>query len=283
MKDSLSKLRTLCFLIASLAFLQPLGAQTWEQTKAYADSLMACGQAEKAELCYERVLFFCPLAQKAQLCFSLGESCLAQNRWMDAKQHFSQAMAMPSADSLKMESYLQRALCSIMAKDFFAAFIELGKTSFAPGSILEKKRILYQATCQYGMGQYEMAQRLYASLLADRPEALQALQQIFRERKFEDPSPELALLFSLLLPGLGQVYAGDWKQAGNSFAINAVLWSGFVAVIIHVSVLDAFVAVFPWAWRYFHGGCLNAKRIAEDRMLKDKDIEFQKILGLLEH
>jgi len=281
MRNSALKLKTLFLLIASCLCSLGVSAQTLHQAKVYTDSLLAHEQAEKAELAYERVLFFSPMSEKAPIYFLLGQCQMAQGKFSLAKQQFTNVMAMPSKDSIKIESFFQRTICSILEKDFMNALIELEKIHFPDGSSDEKRRILFKATCQYGLGQYDLAERLFLSLVNDNPQAKAELVAIFKDARFNQPNPSIAFLMSMLVPGSGQVYAGEWKKGANSFLINALFIALDIVVIRELSVLDGLVTAVPWSVRFYVGGWVNALQLSEKKMQENKDADFQKIMRVI--
>lgn len=58
-------------------------------------------------------------------------------------------------------------------------------------------------------------------------------QSNYPEETFKKKSPGLAILYSMLLPGMGELYAGDYST-GKYFTIaDGVLWGVFAGITIH--------------------------------------------------
>lgn len=58
-------------------------------------------------------------------------------------------------------------------------------------------------------------------------------QSSFPEESFKKKSPGLAILYSMLLPGMGELYAGDYST-GKYFTIaDGVLWGVFTGITIY--------------------------------------------------
>jgi len=281
MSNFAKKHRMQFFLIVSFFFHFQVFAQSLEQIETLGDSLLSHGAAENAEMVYERVLFFSPIEKKAQAAFHLAQSCLKQNKWDKAKEYFRTAISLPSTDSLKVEAFFQSQVCAIFNKEYFLAFIELEKIHFPENSKNEKRRILFQATCKYGLEEYDQAEQLFLSLVRGNLQAETQIKAIFDQKKFIHPLPVVAFAFSFLMPGSGQVYAGDWAQGATSLGANLLLGSTIIEMAKALSWVDAGVTFGVYGLRYFFGGMANAAKIAESKMLKNKDEQFQLILNLV--
>ena len=58
-------------------------------------------------------------------------------------------------------------------------------------------------------------------------------QKIIQDQNFDKKSAGLAILYSLLLPGMGELYAGDYST-GKYFTItDGILWSTVAGISIH--------------------------------------------------
>ena len=62
-----------------------------------------------------------------------------------------------------------------------------------------------------------------------------------------------AKLLSTVLPGTGQIYAGDWRDGLNSFVINSLAGSLFILDIIKNNYSDAILTCF-FVFRPFYSG-----------------------------
>ena len=75
-------------------------------------------------------------------------------------------------------------------------------------------------------------------------------------------------MLSIILPGSGQVYSGDLKDGLNSL----LLLSGLFYLGTSGSLINP-VAIFPFFYRYYIGGILNAKQTAGEKR-KEKQYDY---------
>ena len=85
----------------------------------------------------------------------------------------------------------------------------------------------------------------------------------------------------MILPGSGQIYSGDFKNGINSILLTGGLAALGVLMYNQYSLLDAFLAVFPWFFRYYQGGYEKAKNIAHDKRAIRRDKTYKKVLEIV--
>lgn len=86
--------------------------------------------------------------------------------------------------------------------------------------------------------------------------------------------------YSTIFPGLGQLYAGDHKNALNAFILNGSLIYLSIYTIVNANFIDAIGYLFL-SYRYYNGNIERAGMIAE-KINTDKQNEFyNEIVGYL--
>ena len=76
-------------------------------------------------------------------------------------------------------------------------------------------------------------------------------------------STQVARVLSTILPGAGQVYAGDWRGGLNALLLNGVLGALAVDLVLDGYYVDAGLwGVFIF-WRYYRGNTFRAGQAAE--------------------
>jgi len=90
--------------------------------------------------------------------------------------------------------------------------------------------------------------------------------------------PKVAGVLSIVIPGSGQLYAGDYKNAVNSFLLVAVFAAIGTDMFIRYAWYDSLISVFPWFLRYYTGGYKNAMKIAEQKRTEKRNKRLNKII-----
>ena len=97
------------------------------------------------------------------------------------------------------------------------------------------------------------------------------------EKKIRRTNPKVASTLSMVLPGSGQVYSGNFSSGLNSLLLTTTALSVFTIISIRYSFIDAILSVFPYYQRYYIGGVINAINFAEE---KNKLITNKTIIDL---
>jgi tetratricopeptide (TPR) repeat protein len=198
---------------------------------------------------------------------------------------YSHALNNTTNDSLKKRHLFQKADCYILLNKYQYALAEL--LSFND-SILKSIEIRHKeflmGMAYYGLEDFQKSKQYFLNALHENnAEGHVRIEEIFSKRKFlHRPNPKLALILSLILPGMGQYYAGDIKNGVNSF----ILLSGIVYLGISIAVkykfIDAVISVFPWYQRYFQGGYTKAEKIALRKRQAKRSERFNEILLIVQ-
>lgn len=81
----------------------------------------------------------------------------------------------------------------------------------------------------------------------------------------------------MIIPGMGQFYAGDIKNGINSLLITSAFMYLMVNTSIQYSVFEA-TSVLPWFSRYYVGGFNRAQTITINRV---EDRQYQIYLQIM--
>ena len=85
----------------------------------------------------------------------------------------------------------------------------------------------------------------------------------------------------MIIPGLGQFYAGDIRDGLNSLIISSAFMYLGINTALQYSFIEA-TSVVPWFARYYMGGYNHAKIIMENRIEEKQFSIYQQILKIIE-
>lgn len=278
------KLRVCCIGIFSLILCPSLKAQNLEQSFALAKHLSEQRQYQEALDLFERVVFFDSASVYRHACFH--QMALANRklgRFPQAIDYYTLSFYSAKEKNRQKELQFEILATRLLNKDFISAQEDL----FVLEDLLEAEDsarfFFYKGLTAFASGNFDSAEVYLAKYLGDSQSIYQTeLQELFRKNeKISRINPKTARILSILLPGLGQFYAGDIKNGLNSL----VLSTGIIVLAIHLGItvapLDAVLIATPWFVRYYQGGYRAAERIAEEKILRKRTEVFQKIMDIL--
>lgn len=237
--------------------------QSVDSLIAYADEQYAAGQYNLAAKEYQRALFFGPSESVGELTVKTGDCFLGQNLFSEAEKYYHFASNIIQDDSLRFEALSKKSVCLIHQHSYQQAILDLynANTEFSAWATQQKEFLL--GTCFFGMGDFKEAETHFHLALEEGEHAKKAtITTLLQSKKLLKPDPQKAYWMSIFIPGLGQMYSGDFKSGINS----AALYFGFLTLLVNMTItsgwVDAIFTVAPWWQRYYTGGYTNAKKIA---------------------
>lgn len=256
------------FLAFSLLHPSGIKAQTIEQCVQIGDSLQILGQNTEAIYYYQRARFFAPKEQKYTIAAKTAQAYFRKNDLDNSLKYYDFAIGGAPPDSSKWELQLEKASVLLGIQKFKEAQLEvLGLPKQLPTN-WQKRKNYYLGICYIGLEEWEKAEVCFLSLLSpsDSLEKTQ-LSRIFKNPKMKNL--QTARVMSMIVPGSGQIYAGDWRSGINSF-----LLTGTIAVLGAASVVDygwsGGLWAINWVSRYYRGGIREAREAAERKNYRRK-------------
>jgi len=279
----LTRLRVLFLPIFSIFLCLSVTSQTLQENLIFADSMFRAKKFDVACKEYQRCLYFAPDSTYFQLYNKLADCFVETKEFERAIQHLNLAYNVALCDSSKHEIVLRKSLCYTQLKQFQLSNKEL---LVLEDSLLSKnffhRKQFYLGVNFYGLCEFELAKNCFLKAVNDSDTVeKQAIISIFaKKRNFRSPNPTAAFYMSLAIPGLGQLYSGNVKDAIHSILLTWSLLALGVTITQTYTFWDAFFAVGPWFQRYYQGGCINAERLATERREEKRFKTFQRILTL---
>jgi len=275
--DSYEKRKFASIVISILLFLLSSGtlanAQNLELQKTYADSLLQSEKFYDAITEYKRLLFFSDSEEykysansKIGLCYKAG------GKYGDAIKYFTIAETNSKniEDSINTEFQIIRT--NILRRTVPEALILLNKLENKYPSKIDSTTIHYWRGWAYIMADnWGHASIEFAKIDSNHP--LKSISDKVESEKF---SVAFAKVSSLIIPGSGQFYTGNYLSGIMSLGWN-VLW-GYLTINAFVTeraVEGILIGGLLWA-RFYKGNFQNAEKFAVElnKEISNKAYEY---------
>lgn len=265
-----------------------LAAQNLEETWSFGEELMVLGQYESAALTFERILLFDKEKQYPEAIIKVADCHKRSGNYIQAAGFYQQAYFAVKSDSLQNEMILQKTFCLLQGREFQAALAELFHLSPNGSEAYLNRRDFYLGIAHFGAERFAEAEKHFKSWLERSAEnssrAEEDLAILFDENdKISRLNPRKARMMSLIIPGSGQIYAGDWRNGLNSLAITGGLYYLFFINAQQTTYWESLLIVFPWFQRYYSGGMDAAYRITKNKKAARRADKYREIIQLLRH
>jgi tetratricopeptide (TPR) repeat protein len=271
----------ICFPGISLSFEGY--SQSVEDSYKIAENQFLAGNYEMASFYYQRILCF-GITEEQNLCYcNLAECYLKQSDFTRAIEYFELAWSTSTNDSVRNEIKFRKALVLLSSNKYQLALIELLDAPEFVSPSFQKRRVIYLGFTYFLLANFQKADSCFRRICIENcPQKLSDYEQIMSEnRKINKLSIKKARWLSTFIPGSGQMYVGDTRNAVNSALLNLSLLSLAVLVGYNYGVIDAFVAVFPWFFRYYTGGIKKVETIAGQKIYLRRQVIYDDLIRFI--
>ena len=251
------------------------------------DLLFALENYDAAITEYKRFLFFnADHPQTGEAQFKIGLAYRAQEWWAEAVEAMIAAAQLTTETELQAERRVELAVTLIASGAYDLAVVELIKVDMHSRSarLRQRARFLRGVAYLYQF-KWEQARLVFQTYFDEIPDAARAAAKIdalFSEAiNLPQKSEKVARLLSTFLPGLGQTYAGDWKNGLNALLLNGVLGYITLDAAIERDYDDALLSFFFLSYRYYTGNRYRAAEAAQTFNDRESRRYVQKILQAL--
>jgi tetratricopeptide (TPR) repeat protein len=254
---------------------------TADSAMTFADLQYSKGNFSLALKEYQRVSFQDDF-NDPYLNFKLGNCYLKLGNWDAARNCYDQVIRQTGQDSLLVQAKISKISSLIQEGSYQHALIDLFSI---PDSVFqghEAEVNLLFAITYFGLEKFDTSRNYFLKLVPGDPEACSRIDSLFSLKKqLHRPNPKTAYALSLIIPGLGQMYAGGYAEGLNSFFLNEALILLGVYVAYEYNIIDAIFAVIPWYQRYYMGGLDNAKEVAVKQRQKRRSRVYRETLDII--
>ncbi len=210
---------------------------------------------------YRRAYFFAPESDKFTIANKIADCYISINNLNAAKAFCDSAILYSFSDSARAESYLKKITCIILDKQFGDALVALNNIDLNFDKHLQAKKNILVGIAHLELYDYEKAYIFFMQAVDKNDTITSAkINSLFSlKNKTHQPNPLLAGAMSMIIPGSGQVYAGQLIEGVNSLALLAGL------TYFGVSFPALQILFSSMLMRYYMGGFTRAYRYALEK------------------
>ncbi|MCF6366501.1 MAG: hypothetical protein L3J35_09910 [Bacteroidales bacterium] len=270
-------------ILLFLIFLLKLNiyAQNIDETIILADKMFSKKEYSTTIELLKRVIFFSEIKQ-SEVFEKCGDAYFMQNDYKNALNLYDSAFVYSSTKQNIQELIYKKIDCLIFSGKYNDAELMILTSEETNISEEIKRKNFYLGIIYYAQTNYEKSKEFFINSLNDTAiMAKSEVSELFKKKKyFERPNPKIAGIFSLIVPGSGQLYAGDYKNAINSFLLVAVFAAIGTDMLIRYAWYDSLISVSPWFLRYYTGGYKNAVDIARQKRTERRNKRLNEIIEI---
>lgn len=266
-------------LISLLTSTVVLRAQGLQESYRLGCELFDLGDLEGASALLNRVAYFDQEGiYKSDCYYKLARTHLDLQEFGMAFKYYEMSIISCSDLDRANDLILEKSVELIKRKQFLNALQEL-YSLYDLNPQQQRLNDYLTATALYGNGEYVEAEKYFLTLVETKSDSL-LIDNIFAkiDKKLDPRRPGRARNMSYILPGLGQIYAGNIRNSVNSMVLIGAIGVLYFSTVAEYGLISGIITVLPWLSRYHVGGAENAKRAMEERQEKLKSKYYDQLL-----
>lgn len=262
--------------IILLTLLLQIGSALSDEALALADRLLEQGSHDEAITEYKRFIFFNPKSERVDyVLYKMGLAYRAERNWQAAINAFGDSISATEDLRTIDERRMILATTLIASGNYSLARLELLKVSeYSQHPSLRLRSLYFDGVASLYMFDWDSAEKAFGAFYKVQrelrpPESEQSDGRITeRTREMEATllkarqsykSPGLGKFLSTILPGMGQMYAGNWRNGLNALVLNGITIGLFANSIYKRDAKNA-TLISSISIRYYMGNRYNAEK-----------------------
>ena len=256
-------------------------SQNIDETIFLGDENFNHGDYSQAIKYYKRVLFFSKdkyIANKR-----IADSYFKIKEYDFANNYYDSAIVYCLNRKDIFELKFKKADCSIFLKEYNKANKIVSALNIKETNDLFFKKNFYLGIINFAKLNYDSAEIFFIKSVSDTSlYTKEKIHSLFKKsRNLKRPNPKFAGALSVVLPGAGQLYAGDYKNAINSFLLVGIFVAIGTDMCMRYAWYDSAISIFPWFYRYYQGGYKNAMSIAKKKQKIKRNKKLNEIIKVI--
>lgn len=271
----------LTIMILSVAFAKTSRAE--DLALNLAEEFFKAGNYHEAITEYKRFICFNSNDERvSHAWFQIGMAYRNQTQWENALDALRKSLDVTTNDRLKDERRIDVGILLIASEDYSAAEFELLRVSmFSKHPSLKRKAAFFLGICHLYTFKWEEAQRAFSQYFDDSPQRKHVDSLLSTTCYPQYRSPKVAKWLSTFVPGLGQIYGGDFWDGLNALIINLGIGYLLGNSLLEHRYQDAFISYLSLFHRYYRGNRYNAERITKEHNEELSRKYRKKVLSLV--
>ncbi len=148
---------------------------------------------------------------------------------------------------------------------------------------VDKKNKFLLAICYFGIEDFEKSKQFFIEALPDSSLQIEIINAFGSKKYLKRPNPNLFAFFSVLAPGSGQYFLGDFKNGINSQILLGTLVFIGIKISLIYSPFDGIITILPWFTRYYKGNIQRSKKNANLKNSLKKELVYKKVLTVFDN
>lgn len=259
--------RKICFLamVTSIILLFQADLILSDEILALADRMLELGSYDDAITEYKRFIFFNPKAKHTSYAlYRMGLAYRAGHNWQEAIDAFRMSILATKDSKIADERRVILAITLIASGNYSLARLELLKVSeFDRHPSLRLRSLYFGGVASLYMSDWDAVEETFDGFYSEYDdgqmmERAKEIGRVLLKARQSYKSVRLARFLSTVFPGLGRVYAGDWRDGLNALALNG-LTMGFLTNAVYRRDYKDAVLISSISLRYYTGNIYRAE------------------------
>jgi len=228
---------------------------------------------------YKRFLFFHPDDPKSsEVIYKIGLAYRSDQLWGQAIQSMNSAFQRTNDSEFRSKIQLDLAVTYLASNQPDLALSKLINVLSQPrSSQLYRRTLFLKGITEIYLFNWEGARSTFKTYFGDTSRFDQVDRIISQALKSPKKSVPFTKILSTILPGSGQIYAGNWTDGFNALVLNGLLGYTSFSAAKSGNYRDAsFLTLSLWM-RYYLGNRDNAGKIAY-QINRNQDLAFSKLI-----
>ncbi len=238
------------------------GSKSIGQSIEFADQMYEKGSFRIALKEYLKIYYFDRNSELPYACMRAAKCFDLISDDENAIKYYKKLKRYPNVDPQKsLESQYEVVKIYLKNENFKLAQAEMYNWEQYEIEMDEDRYNFYMSMILLHQSEFDVAQEYISNLSYYHSLDTTLVQTIFDKMLMNSNKKHGgAKVLSAIIPGMGQVVNGEWKDGLNSAVLNGALIWVFVDVAMKLTTVDAFISVGPWLGRYYIGGLKNAEK-----------------------